>query len=123
MTTVIYTHSAVPNPTATAYQRAECLAFAGDLGLEVTDAHSDDGGRRPALARLIAAAEAGTVTAVIVTSIDRFGRTITEDMRTVDAFRSARVTIYSRNEPRPGADPGLLLLNRQARARLVSCKD
>ncbi|MBF9336193.1 recombinase family protein [Microbacterium lacticum] len=82
MNAAIYTRTAVPNPAAHRRQRARCLQLADQLGLDATHEYHDDGKSRPTLDLLLPEILAGSVSTLIIASIDRLGRSITDNERT-----------------------------------------
>ena len=82
MNVAIYTRTAVPNPAARRWQRGRCLQLADQLGLDATHEYHDDGKSRPTLDLLLPEILAGSVSTLIIASIDRLGRSITDNERT-----------------------------------------
>lgn len=90
MSVAIYTRTAVPNPAARRWQRARCLQLADQLGLEATHEYHDDGKLRPTLDLLLPELVAGSVSMLIIASIDRLGRSIADNERVSRALSAER---------------------------------
>lgn len=111
MNVAIYTRTAVPNPAARRWQRARCLQLAEQLRLDAAHEYHDDAKLRPTLNLLLPEIIAGGVSTLIISSIDRLGRSIADNERTSRALSEADKDPQRREgAPRQGAgqpgDPG-----------------
>lgn len=95
MNVATYTRTAVPNPAARRWQQARCLQLADQLGLEATHEFHDDGKSCPTLDLLLPEIFAGSVSTLIIASIDRLGRSIADHERTSRALSEADVEVYA----------------------------
>lgn len=122
----IYTRRAAMECRSGAAQRAACLVAAdanADEGWRVDGEGYDDEGwsgfrlDRPALARLLADAEAGRVDVVLVEHLDRISRDLRDALEVVDRLGAAGVELHVVAAPGitvPATAAGFALATRHA---------
>lgn len=105
MRAVVYTYTARPNAEARDRQRDECRTAAHALGFnEVVWVH-DESGDRSGLAHIHDLATAGEVDAVVVWSLDRFGRRLDTWKEQVSMFVPEGVQIVVADSRARDFDP------------------
>lgn len=114
MTAVTYRRSATENQGWLDDQEAGCRRYADEHGLTITRVFTDIGRSHAGIDHLIATAEEGGVTDLIVTDLARLGFRIADHLAVVQRLHDAGIDIHVTKERTPNTQASLRLGVRQA---------